>query len=232
MSDPRTIVLHSGGLDSSTLLAITPNAVALSVHYGQRHAREIRAAAFVAKHFGVRHVVVDLSTLGASMPGSALTDPLVDVPEGHYTDESMAATVVPFRNGILLSVAAAVAQANKGDRVAYAAHAGDHAIYPDCRPEFADAMEAAINVGTDGGIKMTRPFIGWTKADIAVAAVENDVPIGETWSCYRGGEVQCGRCATCFERREAFHVAGLDDPTIYEDRTPIQDLITAFGAAE
>jgi 7-cyano-7-deazaguanine synthase len=231
MIDLRTVVLHSGGLDSSTLLAMTPDAIALTVHYGQRHAREIRSAKIVADHFRVEHVVVDLQEFGKAIAGSALTDSAVDVPEGHYTDESMAVTVVPFRNGVLLSVAAAVAEAKKARAVAYAAHAGDHAIYPDCRPEFADAMDAAINVGTTGRVHVVRPLIGWTKQDIAVAAIELGVPVERTWSCYRGGDVHCGRCATCFERREAFFLAGIDDPTTYADKTPIADLIAAFGAS-
>ena len=142
-----------------------------------------------------------------------------DIPEGHYAEESMKKTVVPFRNGIMLSIAAGFAESIGADAVTIAAHSGDHAIYPDCREPFMRAIGEAMEQGTYAGIKLLRPFIDMDKAAIARRGAELGVDFAETWSCYKGGEIHCGVCGTCVERREAFLLAGLQDPTVYE-QTP------------
>lgn len=213
----------SGGLDSVTLAyALTQDGadlVALSFDYGQRHAKEIDFAARCADRLGADHHVVDLRSVGTLLTGSALTDRSVDVPEGHYTDVSMAATVVPNRNAIMLSVAVGVAVARGADAVATAVHAGDHAVYPDCRPAFIDAAEREAQIANEGFIKdsfrFLAPYVDVTKGEIVRRGAALDVPFAQTWSCYLGGARHCGRCGTCVERREAFEVAGVADPTEY-----------------
>lgn len=213
----------SGGLDSVTLAyALTQDGadlVALSFDYGQRHAKEIDFAARCADRLGADHHVVDLRSVGTLLAGSALTDRSVDVPEGHYTDVSMAATVVPNRNAIMLSVAVGVAVARGADAVATAVHAGDHAVYPDCRPAFIDAAEREAQIANEGFIKdsfrILAPYVDVTKGEIVRRGAALDVPFAQTWSCYLGGARHCGRCGTCVERREAFQVTGVADPTEY-----------------
>ncbi|RKN03363.1 7-cyano-7-deazaguanine synthase QueC [Streptomyces radicis] len=221
---PRhAVVIASGGLDSTTvafLLASQGVQVSLlSVDYGQRHRKELDCARRIAGHLGAWHEVVDLTGLGRLLAGSALTDVAVKVPDGHYTAASMRATVVPNRNAILLSIAAGTAIAVGADAVAFGAHAGDHAIYPDCRPEFFEQFAAAIRTGNAGflpdGFQLLAPFLTVSKADIVEAAAKLGVPFELTWSCYRGDAVHCGTCGTCVERREAFTVAGVADPTVY-----------------
>lgn len=218
-------VLLSGGLDSTTLLAHTlargHNAHAVSINYGQRHSKELTAAQTIADHYGVRLDVLDLIGLRYVLAGSALTSPN-EVPDGHYAAENMSTTVVPNRNAILLSVAAGHAAARSYDYVATAVHAGDHPIYPDCRPEFIEALSAATELGTrriDGeSVWIEAPFVDTTKTDIARLAVELGVPVEQTWSCYKGRELHCGRCGTCVERAESLAVATDDeDPTEYAD---------------
>ena len=219
----HVVAVVSGGLDSVTMaysLARTVERLTvLSVDYGQRHARELSCAALAASSLGARHEVADLRAVGALLAGSALTDDAVDVPDGHYTDESMRATVVPNRNAILLSVATGVAVAAGADAVAFGAHGGDHPIYPDCRPEFVVAFERMARVGNEGfvdpGFAVVAPFLERTKADIVAEGAALGVPFADTWSCYRGGDVHCGTCGTCVERREAFELAGVPDPTVY-----------------
>lgn len=224
----RCLVVLSGGMDSAALLArlLADGRIceALTVDYGQRHAREIRAAADVAAHYGVPHAIARLPGLAAVLSGSSQTDPAVAVPHGHYADPTMRVTVVPNRNMILLAVAAGAAIARGCGAVAYAAHAGDHAIYPDCRPEFADALDVALRLcHYDGGVALERPFLGMSKADIARLGHELGVPFDLTWSCYEGRGVHCGRCGTCVERREAFVLAGVADPTVYSgDAAPLR----------
>ena len=212
----RVVVLLSGGMDSAVLAwqlrADGYEVSALSVLYGQRHSREVESARAVAAAGGFPHRVVDLEALRAVMGGSALTDS-VPVPHGHYADESMRSTVVPNRNMVLLAVAGAMAASVGAEAVAYAAHAGDHAIYPDCRPEFVAAMARALALCHYGKIALLAPFAGMSKGDIARTGVALGVPFGLTWTCYEGGAVHCGRCGACTERREAF--TGLDDPTEY-----------------
>jgi len=220
----RTVLIHSGGMDSTTLLYHLLNegheVLALSVDYGQRHAVEISHARATAREKGVRHEVADIAEVGRLLKGSSLTSRDIAVPEGHYTEESMKATVVPNRNMILLSIAAGWALAEGCETVSYAAHSGDHAIYPDCREAFAQALDKTIQLADWNPVSLYRPFIGKTKADLARLGRDLGVPFAKTWSCYQGGEIHCGRCGTCVERREAFSLAGMEDPTRYEADMP------------
>ena len=217
----RYIIILSGGMDSATLLYDSVrcrgvHARALSVNYGQRHVKELVYAVALTKRLGVEHRVVDLSALRSLMGGSSQTDAAVEVPEGHYAEESMKLTVVPNRNMILLAVAGAWAIATRSDAVAYAAHAGDHAIYPDCREEFVEALSRAFGLADWHRVTIVRPYITMMKADIVRRGLEVGVPYELTWSCYKGGARHCGRCGTCVERREAFALAGAVDPAPYE----------------
>lgn len=221
MAKPRTVVLLSGGLDSSALLyhlrAEGIEVRALSVNYNQRHCKELDAACAIARCTDTLHKIADLSAIASLLGGSALTSPDLAVPLGHYEDETMKLTVVPNRNMILLSLAVAWAVSTKSDSVAYAAHNGDHAIYPDCRAEFADAMARATELCDWHRVTLQRPFITYSKADIVRRGAELGVPFAQTWSCYQGGQLHCGQCGTCVERREAFDLAGVPDPTRYLD---------------
>lgn len=217
-----TLVVCSGGLDSATLAHRVAEAGDLSgliaFDYGQRHRKELNFAAATAERLGAAFEAVDLASLGRHLTGSALTDE-VPVPEGHYSAETMAVTIVPNRNAILLSIAFGLAASRGSDRVAAAVHAGDQAVYPDCRPEFVEAFQAMEDRALEGQgeVALHTPFVRWSKTDIAAEAGRLGVPIDETWSCYRGEEVHCGRCGTCVERREALHTAGVADPTPYAD---------------
>lgn len=215
----NAVTLLSGGLDSTTLAYKLAHEGAelraVSFDYGQRHARELDSARTIALLLGIPHTVVRLEL---DLPGSSLTDPDVPVPEGHYADESMRATVVPNRNAMMLSIAFALAIAHRADKVAYAAHAGDHPVYPDCRPAFVTAFQTMQDVASDRRPRLHAPFIYKSKADIVQIGQELGVPWKETWSCYQGQDVHCGRCGTCVERREAFELAGVPDPTEYAGR--------------
>ena len=214
------ILIYSGGLDSSVLLyklvAEEYTVKALSIDYGQRHRKELDCAGNICAGLGVEHHVLDLSNLSPLLAGSSQTSSDIEVPNGHYAEESMKLTVVPNRNMIMLSVAIAWAVSLKYDAVAYAAHAGDHAIYPDCRPEFVDTMIKAAAVANWHAVAIDRPFLYISKADIVAQGHRLGVPFAETWSCYKGGATHCGLCGTCVERREAFELAGVLDPTIYD----------------
>lgn len=218
------LVLLSGGMDSSTLLAhalLDPNdpgtvvrATAVFVDYGQRHIRERESSRAVAGFYGVPLVELDLRSFGASVD-SALTVAGREVPHGHYAEDTMVATVVPNRNATLLSAAAGIAASLGHDAVYTAVHAGDHAVYPDCRPEFIRAIAIATVLGC--GVRVRAPFVGIDKAAIARIGGDLGVPYQLTWSCYEGGDQHCGRCGTCVERAEAFSEAGVVDPTDYAD---------------
>jgi 7-cyano-7-deazaguanine synthase len=216
----KAVVLFSGGLDSTVLvhhlLQEKADLKLLSIDYGQRHHKEIISSTQIAESLGVPHFVLSLPSLGQLLGGSALTDQEISLPEGHYAEESMKATVVPNRNMILLSLAAGHAISLKYDTVAYAAHAGDHTIYPDCRPEFADSMAHALTLADWSSINLLRPFVHWSKADLVRHGKKIGVPFEKTWSCYAGGDVHCGKCGTCVERKEAFELVGLSDPTQYK----------------
>ncbi len=215
----KLILVYSGGLDSTVLLyhlrAEGHEARCLSIDYGQRHRRELDAAAGICRELGVEHRIADLAALKPLLAGSSLTSDIA-VPEGHYTDDTMRLTVVPNRNMIMLAVAIGWAVSLKYDGVAYAAHAGDHTIYPDCRPEFAEAMDRVAGLCDWQPIRVVRPFVEKTKSDLVRIGTALGVPFEKTWSCYRGGVYHCGRCGTCVERREAFVAAGVADPTRYE----------------
>jgi 7-cyano-7-deazaguanine synthase len=157
-----------------------------------------------------------LPDLGDLLKGSSLTDDSVELPEGHYAEESMKATVVPNRNMILLALAGGYALSSGFDTIAYAAHAGDHFIYPDCRPEFAEAMEKALGLADWNDLSLYRPFVDMTKADLVKLGKELESPLGMTWSCYAGMDIHCGKCGTCVERKEAFELAKVPDPTKYK----------------
>jgi 7-cyano-7-deazaguanine synthase len=215
----KIILTLSGGLDSTVLLHHLLEAGhelrALGVDYGQRHRRELEAAATLAARAGVEFKCLDLSSLRPLLPGSALTSD-VAVPAGAYAPETLQVTVVPNRNMVLLSLATAWAVALRYDAVSYAAHAGDHAVYADCRDEFVAACERAAQLGNEHRVSFLRPFVAWHKRDIVARGAALGVPFELTWSCYAGGARHCGRCSTCVERRAAFGAAGVPDPTTYE----------------
>jgi len=215
----RIVLIYSGGLDSTVLLyklrAEVHEVLTLSVDYGQRHRHEVDQASLICKMLGVEHQVADLSALRPLLGGSSQTDDFA-VPHGHYAEESMKLTIVPNRNMLMLAVAGAWAISRKADSIAYAAHAGDHAIYPDCREEFVAALDTALGLADWYAVKIIRPFVKLSKADIVLMGVALRVPFGMTYSCYEGVPgVHCGECGICVERREAFEVAGVDDPTKY-----------------
>lgn len=217
------VAIVSGGMDSVTLAYYLAEQgyepTLLSIDYGQRHRKEIECAALAATRLRAPHHVIDLRSVTALLTGSALTDPAVPVPKGHYADESMRSTVVPNRNAMMLDVAVAVAVAAGAEGVATGVHAGDHAIYPDCRPEFIAAYQWMALVANEGfyveGFCVYAPFVNITKADIARIGSDLGVPFIDTWSCYEGGAYHCGMCGTCVERREAFTLAHVSDPTVY-----------------
>lgn len=220
----KTIVIFSGGMDSAVLLSHCiaevgrENVEALSFNYGQRHSVELAHAERIAAAVGVPWQSVYVGNVFQLLAaGCSQLDRQVAVPHGHYAAESMKATVVPNRNMIMLSIAGGLCIARGGGRVAYGAHAGDHAIYPDCRPEFAEAVDVALSRADWKSCTLYRPFVDMTKANIVSRGVELGVDFGATWSCYEGGTRHCGKCGTCTERREAFSLAGVVDPTSYED---------------
>lgn len=275
MTGPDSVVVFSGGLDSTTLVydmlddGFTPHL--LSFNYGQRHKKELEYALKTSELLGLKHDIVDLGGLAHLISNSALTShrttgecscgtsPMTyegperdcpvhgeksEVPEGHYAEDNMKATVVPNRNMIMLSIAAGVAVNNSYRGVATGVHAGDHFVYPDCRPQFIMATNATVVLGNEGfgsipklepGEHVTQfihaPFMEKTKADIAYRAIELKVPFENTWSCYKGGEIHCGKCGTCVERLEAIDDAiasinakhGHDHTTAEVDRTKYED---------
>lgn len=202
----KTILIYSGGMDSTTLLYKLWQAgdllQCLSFDYGQRHKKELKAARKICKRLKIAHQIVDIKNLKILMWGSALTSNIA-VPEGHYKDKTMRSTIVPNRNMIFLSLAIAAAVSKKFDRVALAVHAGDHAIYPDCRPEFIKKMRAVSRIANYKAVEIYAPFLNLTKRDIAKRGKKLNVPFGETWTCYKGLKNQCGKCGACVERAEA-----------------------------
>ncbi|RJL12789.1 7-cyano-7-deazaguanine synthase QueC [Paracoccus siganidrum] len=218
----KTLVICSGGLDSVSLAHMVAArrelTGLLSFDYGQRHRKELDFAARCAARLGVPHQLIDISGIGAALSGSALTDAL-EVPDGHYAEETMRVTVVPNRNAIMLAIAFGIAAAKGDEAVAAAVHGGDHFIYPDCRPAFTDSFAAMQKAALDGyaEIELFVPFVHRSKADIVTEGARHATPFAETWSCYKGGANHCGRCGTCVERREAFALAGIADPTSYDD---------------
>lgn len=223
---PKAVLIISGGLDS-TVLAYWLHDQGYSLHlmsfdYGQRHVKELEYAKITAKKLLVAHDIIDLRQLTGLLTTSSLTNPDIAVPDGWYTDETMKITVVPNRNMIMLSIAAGVAVAENASGIATAVHSGDHFIYPDCRPAFIVAAERAIRIGNEGfaneALHIIAPFVNSTKADIVRTGNHLQVPFTDSWSCYKGGDIHCGKCGTCNERKEAFQLAGVADPTEYEYR--------------
>jgi 7-cyano-7-deazaguanine synthase len=218
----KVVVLLSGGMDSVVALYEARDRyevlAALSFRYGSKHnEREIPFAAFHARRLDLPHLVIPLDFIGQHFVSDLLAGG-APIPKGHYEEESMKRTVVPFRNGIMLSVAAGFAESSGAHGLVIAAHAGDHAVYPDCRETF---MADAIRLGTYAGVQLFRPFIAMTKSEIAARGAALGVDFAQTWSCYTGGEIHCGECGTCVERREAFQLAGLRDPTRYANAGPL-----------
>ncbi|MCA1962812.1 MAG: 7-cyano-7-deazaguanine synthase QueC [Prosthecobacter sp.] len=216
----KTFVLLSGGMDSVTALHWAARehelAGAVSFDYGSKHNdRELEQARWHAARMGLRHDVVALPFVNDLFTSDLLRSG-GEVPEGHYADENMKRTVVPFRNGIMLAIACGIAESAGAEALVIAAHAGDHAIYPDCREPFMQAMAAAMREGTYARVELLRPFIHLDKAGITRLGADLGVDFSHTWSCYKGRALHCGRCGTCVERREAFQLVGIPDPTAYE----------------
>lgn len=214
-----SVIIVSGGMDSVTLLYERKEEIALGVtfDYGSNHnAREIPFARMHCERLGIRHIIIPL----AFMPdyfNSSLLSGAEAIPEGHYSDENMKSTVVPFRNGIMLAIATGIAESCGLNKVLIANHGGDHAIYPDCRSDFIDAIDKAAECGTYANVRIVAPYTNITKTDIARKGAELGIDYAETWSCYKGGEKHCGHCGTCVERREAMEAAGINDTTEYSD---------------
>ncbi|MBL4804899.1 MAG: 7-cyano-7-deazaguanine synthase QueC [Alphaproteobacteria bacterium] len=220
----KTLIICSGGLDSVTLAHKVAEdkdrtlTRLVSFDYGQRHKKELSYAKACADRLGVPHHIVDISSVGKALTGSALTDD-VDVPDGHYAEESMKITIVPNRNAIMLAIAYGMACSNGDEAVATAVHGGDHFIYPDCRPDFLKSFATMQGYALEdvAEIELYTPYASLSKTEIAADAGALNLPLEETWSCYKGGEIHCGTCGTCVERREAFDLAGVKDTTEYAD---------------
>ena len=222
------IVVLSGGMDSTAALYWTidnwggsDNVAAISFDYGQRHKKELQHARRTCMSLGVQHYLVDITTITSLLGGSALTDD-IEVPEGHYEEENMKATVVPNRNSIMSNIAIGLVVSQKAEALVLGVHSGDHAIYPDCRPAFIAQLANLAHAANEGFIQehfsIQAPWLYALKMDIVRAGEELGVSWEQTWTCYKGGEIHCGRCATCVERLEAFDQASVVDPVTYEDR--------------
>lgn len=214
-----SIIVLSGGMDSVTLLHEYKSRIALAVtfDYGSNHnAREIVCAREQCAELGIEHIVIPLEFMGKYFR-SSLLEGAEAIPDGHYEDENMRSTVVPFRNGIMLAVACGLAESRGLQHVLIANHGGDHAIYPDCRRGFVEAMSSAMREGTYEGVDIIAPYTDITKADIARRGAALAINYNNTYSCYKGGEIHCGVCGTCTERKEAFRLAGMADPTPYAE---------------
>ena len=218
MTTKDGLIVLSGGMDSVTLLYEYQDSLALAVSfdYGSKHnARELPYARLHCERLGIEHLTIPLAFIGQYFR-SALLEGGGAIPKGSYDEENMAATVVPFRNGIMLSIAAGLAESRGLTKVYLANHFGDHAIYPDCRASFIHPMHEAILQGTSNAVEVTAPYTDISKGDIARHGKLLGINYAETWSCYEGGDLQCGSCATCIERREAMQEAGIEDPTHYK----------------
>ena len=214
-----SVIIVSGGMDSITLLYDKKNEIALGIsfNYGSNHnAKEIPLAEMHCRRLGIKHITINLDFMGQYFKSSLLEGGEA-IPEGNYADENMKSTVVPFRNGIMLSIAIGIAESNNFKKVLIANHGGDHTIYPDCRPEFIKAIDAAAYAGTFVNAHIEAPYTHITKGDIARIGKRLGLKYAETWSCYKGADKHCGRCGTCIERKEALTEAGIDDTTEYEE---------------
>lgn len=212
------LLILSGGMDSVTMLYHYQDQIALAVsfNYGANHnSKELAFAAYHSQLLGIRHIVIDLTFMAEHFK-SSLLEGADAIPEAEYDSENMHSTVVPFRNGIMLSVAAGLANSNGLKSVMIANHGGDHDIYPDCRPEFVDAMNGAVMAGTDSEVEVFAPYTQLNKSEIAKIGAKLGIDYATTWSCYKGQDVHCGVCATCRERKQALADAGVKDNTVYQ----------------
>lgn len=222
----KAVLIASGGMDSATLAHLYRFAgyelILVGFDYGQRHRKELESLKLMAEKLNAELRIVDLTSLTQHLHGSSLTSAEVEVPDGHYAKETMKATVVPNRNAIMLSIATGIAVAEQAELVATGVHAGDHFIYPDCRPQFIDRMNEAMQAAMEGFVhpdfRIEAPFVNISKGEIAGRGHQLGVDFANTWSCYKGGDIHCGKCGTCVERIEAFIEAQIDDPTDYEDQ--------------
>lgn len=226
----KAVVLFSGGLDSTTCLALAiekygaDNVTALSMYYGQKHEKEIECAKKIVEYYGVKHIQFDLSDIFETSDCTLLKKNETEIPEESYAEQlkktngAPVSTYVPFRNGLFLSVAASVAVAQGAEEILYGAHADDAAgnAYPDCSVEFNGYMAKAIYTGTGDAVSVVAPFVAKTKADVVAEGLRLNVPYELTWSCYEGGDKPCGKCGTCIDRKEAFEKNGVKDPLEYE----------------
>ena len=224
----KALVLFSGGVDSTTCLAIAVDkygadeVLALSLYYGQKHSRELEAARKIAAHYGVKHKELDLALIFADSDCTLLKGSEGEIPKESYaeqlekTDGKPVSTYVPFRNGLFLASAASIALSNGCEEIYYGAHSDDAAgnAYPDCSSDFNDAINRAIYLGSGGELRVTAPFIGMNKAQVIAKGLELGVPYELTWSCYEGGDKPCGVCGTCRDRIAAFRANGMDDPAM------------------
>ena len=214
-----SVIIVSGGLDSITLLYDKAETIALAISfdYGQNHSKkELPYAEYHCQKLGIPHITIPLTFMHQYFK-SSLLEGAEAIPEGHYEEENMKSTVVPFRNGIMLAIATGIAESHELKRVYIANHGGDHTIYPDCRPEFIDAMDKATSAGTFVDVRVEAPYTNISKADIVRRGTALGIDYSKTWSCYKGSEIHCGKCGTCVERKEAFADAGVEDPTEYEN---------------
>ncbi|MCC5882848.1 MAG: 7-cyano-7-deazaguanine synthase QueC [Halomonas sp.] len=229
-SSNTAVVIYSGGMDSYTVLhrALQQgrDVHALSFDYGQRHARELQVAASVCAKLGVPHQLIDIRAIHGLIDNSALTDAGRDMPEGDYGEDNLTATVVPNRNMILLSLAIAKAVNIGAGRVDYGAHGGDHVLYPDCRPEFVEAMGAVAAIANFAPVEIHAPYLRSSKAEILADGLAMGLDYADTWTCYRGEALACGRCGSCRERLAAFAANGVTDPLGYSSLQPEAAAIT------
>lgn len=216
----KVVVIYSGGMDSFTVLNRAlkdgKEVYALSFDYGQRHVKELECASHVCNELGIHHKVIDISAINQLLAGSSLTDD-IEIPEGHYEAENMKSTIVPNRNMILLSLAVGYAVSVKAAQVYYGAHSGDHAIYPDCRPEFVMKMNDVCQIANYDAVEIFSPYLNVSKIDILTDGIKMGLDYSNTWTCYNGREKACGKCGACQERLEAFEKNNAVDPVAYEN---------------
>lgn len=227
----KALVLSSGGVDSTTCVALAvseygkENVVSLSITYGQKHSKEIQSANAVAEYYGIEHILLDLSEMFKFSDCSLLNHSDNEIPHESYdsqiqkTNGSPVSTYVPFRNGLFISSASAIAISKNCGVIYYGAHSDDSAgsAYPDCSPEFNKAMGDAVYIGSGKQLKIVAPFVNLTKKDVVKKGLELNAPYHLTWSCYEGGDKQCGKCGTCIDRRKAFEENGVNDPVEYAE---------------
>ncbi|GLX86400.1 7-cyano-7-deazaguanine synthase [Thalassotalea loyana] len=215
----KVVVIYSGGMDSFTVLNRAlrdgKEVYALTFDYGQKHVKEIDYARAVCQELNIEHKVIDITAINQLLAGSSLTDD-IEIPEGHYEEESMKSTVVPNRNMILLSLAVGYAVSKEASQVYYGAHSGDHAIYPDCRPEFVQKMSDVCQIANYEPVTIYCPYLDNDKIEILTDGLKMGLDYGKSWTCYNGREEACGKCGACQERLEAFEKNNVTDPLPYE----------------